>query len=167
MHSRTFVFSRLIILNASSFLRQDCSWDTCHLGLTRYTRWQCPWLRMAGSGCEQVPGAWEQTGLMYRWLGWGASWWVCISSAHLVVTEGKKWQKSLFMPCRQEDLFCWRGDVSQDSTRFRPKVVWEWLGASNPRLFVFYKDGIDGCCFLGRRKESSNKIQSKTKNRIP
>ena len=105
-------------------------------------------------------------GVMYRWLGWGASRWVCISSAHLVVTEGKKWQKSLFMPCRQEDSFCWRGDASQDSTRFRPKVVWECLGASNPRLFVFYKDGIDGCCFLGRRKESSSK-QNKTKNRIP
>lgn len=105
-------------------------------------------------------------GLMYRWLGWEASWWVCTSSAHSVVTEGNKWQKSLFMPCRQEDLFCWRGDVSQDSTRFRPKVVWEWLGASNPRLFVFYKDGRDGCCFLGRRIESSNK-QNKTKNLIP
>lgn len=55
----------------------------------------------------------------------------------------------------------WRGEVSQDLTRFRPKVVWAWLGASNPRQFAFYKDGIDGSCFLGRRKGSSNETQNK------
>lgn len=109
-------------------------------------------------------GAWEQTGLTYHWLGWGVSvYFKHTLSGH---RRGKKWQKSLFMPCRQGDLFCWRGEVSQDSTRFRPKVVWAWLGASNPRHFVFYKEGIDGCCFLGRRKDSSNTKQNKKSNSL-
>lgn len=120
---------------------------------------QSGWLWVWASQVPESRRGWYITG----WAGEPVS--ECVFQVYTQWSQkGKKMTKISFYACQQGDLFCWRGEVSQDSTRFRPKVVWAWLGASNPRHFVFYKEGIDGCCFLSRRKDSSNKTQNKTSN---
>lgn len=138
------------------------SWGGAAPGLTRYTRWQRAWLRMVALGwAGQAPESsrgWHVTG----WAGEPVS--ECVFQVDTQWSQkGKKMTKISFYAVSAGGLILLKG---WSEPRFRPKVVWAWLGASNPRHFVFYKEGIDGCCFLGRRKDSSNTKQNKKSNSL-